>query len=206
MRQSRVGLLVVRHYDRLPLRKHLLNYVVRREGGQMFSLSLRTLLRERANVLVGDYSYGSLLELGSADPFTTIGNYVSIGRNVVRFGAAHPLDELCLHPFWYNPRLGFVGTESDVSRTPCEIAHGAWIGANVTILPGCRRIGVGAVVGAASVVTKDVPDFAIVAGNPAKFIGLRLDEETREALMTDGHWELDPDRARAHLDSLKGRA
>lgn len=52
---------------------------------------------------------------------------------------------------------------------PIVIEDDAWIGGNTTILPGVR-VGHGAVVGAGSVVTKDVPPMTVYAGNPAKFI------------------------------------
>lgn len=52
-----------------------------------------------------------------------------------------------------------------------------WIGARVIVLPCCKRIGHGAIIGAGSVVTKDVPDWAVVAGNPAKVIKLRKEVE-----------------------------
>jgi acetyltransferase-like isoleucine patch superfamily enzyme len=55
-----------------------------------------------------------------------------------------------------------------IARSPLQIADGAWIGANVTILPGVSRIGRRAIVGAGSVVTRDVPDETVVAGAPAK--------------------------------------
>lgn len=58
-------------------------------------------------------------------------------------------------------------------RPPLHIAGDVWIGARAIILPGCKRIGHGAIVGAGSVVTKDVPDWAIVGGNPAKIIKMR---------------------------------
>lgn len=48
-----------------------------------------------------------------------------------------------------------------------------WIGARVTILGKVKRIGTGAIIGAGSVITKDVPDYAIVGGNPAKIIKYR---------------------------------
>jgi acetyltransferase-like isoleucine patch superfamily enzyme len=88
-----------------------------------------------------------------------------------------------MHPYWYNPRFGYVGPDREVERTTCEISDEVWIGANATILPGCTRIGVGAVVGAGSVVTHDVGDFEIVAGNPARPIGARLDSERRKAVL-----------------------
>ena len=48
-----------------------------------------------------------------------------------------------------------------------------WIGARAIILPGCKRIGAHSIIGAGAVVTKDVPDYAIVGGNPAKIIRMR---------------------------------
>ena len=56
------------------------------------------------------------------------------------------------------------------------IGNDAWIGAGCSILPQVKKIGKGAVVGAGSVLTKDVDDWAIVAGNPAKVISFRKDE------------------------------
>ena len=62
---------------------------------------------------------------------------------------------------------------------PVEIGNDAWLGARVMILPGVR-IGDGAVVGSGAVVTKDVPDFSIVVGVPAKVIGIRGETENNE--------------------------
>ncbi|WP_272727707.1 CatB-related O-acetyltransferase [Cellulomonas fimi] len=175
--------LLVRFYGPAgPWRRQILALAVRLEGGQMTSGSLRRLLRERYGVVVGPYSYGSLLEPGAADVGTTIGAYVSVGPGVRRFGAAHPLDDLTLHPYFYNPALGLVGAERDVERTPCVIGDDVWIGAGAVILPGCRRIGRGAVVGAGAVLTRDVPDYAVAVGNPARVIRTRLDETTRQRL------------------------
>ena len=53
------------------------------------------------------------------------------------------------------------------------IGDDVWIGRNVTILPGCKIIGTGCVIGACSVVTKDIPDYEVWAGNPARFIKRR---------------------------------
>ena len=54
-----------------------------------------------------------------------------------------------------------------------EICDDVWIGARSIILQNCCRIGTGAIIGAGSVVTKDVPDFAIVGGNPARILKMR---------------------------------
>lgn len=161
----------------------------------MYSVTLRSVLRDYFDVHVGAYSYGSLCEPGMADRSTTVGRYVSIGPGVRRFGAAHPVEDLSLHPLWFNPSLGVVGPERDVARGPCVIESDAWIGANAIILPGCRRIGYGAIVGAGSIVTRDVPDFTIVAGNPARQIGERLSAAARARLLAERPWDLEPAQA-----------
>lgn len=205
MRSSSIGNLFIHVYSCLPLRNRLLSLIVKLEGGQLFSLTLRTVLKRQYSVDVGPYSYGSLLEPGKADRHTEIGAYVSIGPNVRRIGAAHPMSDLSLHPFWYNAGFGMVEKQSDVERSAISIDHDSWIGANVTILPGCKRIGLGAVVGAGSVVTKDVPDFTIVAGNPAKVIGRRLSEIERKALLEEKPWFLPPREAQRVLLDISQR-
>lgn len=165
MRRSWIGSAFASIYPKIPFRSQLLKRVVAAEGGEMYSLTLRDILEQHHGIRVGNYSYGSLLTVGHCDRNTEIGDYVSIGPNVRRFGAAHPY--IMRHFILFlQPNARPCQSRPDVTRASCWIGHDAWIGANVTILPGCRRIGIGAVVGAGSVLTRDVPDFAIVAGNP----------------------------------------
>ena len=70
------------------------------------------------------------------------------------------------------------------------VEHDAWIGERAVITPGCSRIGLGAVVAAGAVVTKDVADFAVVGGSPARVLKYRFPEETRERLRASQWWEL----------------
>lgn len=66
-----------------------------------------------------------------------------------------------------------IGAEGLLPDDPLEIGVDVWIGARAIILPGCKKIGAHSIIGAGSVVTKDVPDYAIVGGNPAKIIRMR---------------------------------
>lgn len=199
MRRSVFGKLVVLSYAALPFRTTWLKIVVRLEGGDLYSLTLRDILRKRHGVEVGEYSYGSLMIPGQADAQTTIGRYVSIGPGVRRIGASHPLARSSLHPFWYNKALGLATLDDDVIRSSCAIGSDSWIGANVVILPGCKRVGIGAVVGAGSILTSNVPDFAIFAGNPARQIGLRLSEQRRARLLDLQPWRLPPQEMQTEL-------
>ncbi len=102
-----------------------------------------------------------------------IGNGVQINRSVVIDYSGSMIIEdgvmisqeaiVYSHDHGTDPRSEPMGYE----KTICK---GAWIGARAIVLPGCRRIGEGAIIGAGAVVSKDVPDFSIVAGNPAKIV------------------------------------
>ena len=70
------------------------------------------------------------------------------------------------------------------------LEHDIWIGSSVIIIGGIT-VGTGAMIAAGAVVTKDVPPYAIVGGNPAKIIKYRFDEHLREALLNSKWWEID---------------
>lgn len=202
MRVSALARATAKYYARLPARNRFLNVATRLEGGQMTSLSLRRVLRSEYGVDVGPYSYGSLLSPGFADSGTKIGRYVSVGPNVRRFGAGHPIKAGSLHPYWYNPSLGYATAADDVVRTECLIDDDCWIGANVTILPSCARIGIGAVIGAGSVVTRDVGNFEVVVGNPARLVRRRFTDEEEAIVLAIAPWSLDPVDAKMAVEEV----
>jgi acetyltransferase-like isoleucine patch superfamily enzyme len=158
------------------LRKTVLSFAKKSENGEFYSSTLRKIFRDYHKVDVGMYSYGCF-KIPEFGPTTIIGRYCSFAEGVCIFRANHPLTHKSLHPFFYNPRLGIVNNEK-IIRKLIVIGHDVWIGQNAIITPSVNRIGNGAVIGAGAVVTKDVPDFAVVAGNPAKVIKYRFDSET----------------------------
>ena len=112
-----------------------------------------------------------------------VGNHVGFGKNFKMLNRKLKVDDylmmgedvLFLGGNHYHERtdipMGVQGSSND--KTPIYIASDVWIGARAIVLPGCKRIGHGAIIGAGSVVSKDVPDFAIVGGNPAKILKMR---------------------------------
>ncbi len=114
-----------------------------------------------------DFRVGTEVALGagfkSLNRIVTIGNYLMMGEDVLFLGGSHHFESLEIP----------MGHQGGGGKTELKINDDVWIGARVIILPGCKRIGTGSIIGAGSVVTKDVPDFAIVGGNPAKVIKYR---------------------------------
>lgn len=119
---------------------------------------------------IGDYCFvGENSYIWSAKRIS-IGNRVLIGHNTNIFdNTTHPIDADARHrEFKQIIEVGHP-TSLDLQEKEVIIEDDAWIGASVIILRGVR-VGKGAIVGAGSVVTKDVPPFTFVAGNPAKVI------------------------------------
>lgn len=107
-----------------------------------------------------------------------IGAFTSIANDVVIGGARHPMEWVGMSPVFYAGRDSviekFATHQLPLSRN-VKIGNDVWIGRSALILAGVC-IGDGAVVGAGSVVTKDVPPYSVVGGNPAKHIKYRFDE------------------------------
>jgi acetyltransferase-like isoleucine patch superfamily enzyme len=152
------------------------NYQARRGaiviGSRCHILGQLLVLGHGGNIRVGRSCYlGEDSRIWSADSIT-IGDRVLISHSVnIHDHNAHSLSAYDRHlhvsEIFTN---GHPKKLEEVASAPIVIEDDAWIGFNSTILKGVT-IGRGAVVGAATVVTKDIPAYAIVAGNPAKIIG-----------------------------------
>ena len=116
-----------------------------------------------------------------------IGKYCSISWNVSITGNTHNYKTLSPHPLSHFPSFGFVEEVTPLENKTIKIGNDVWIGMNACVLPGVE-IGDGAIIGAGSVVTKDVPAYAIVVGNPAKVIKYRFCDEVIDCLIQCQWW------------------
>lgn len=153
------------------------------------SRALREWFRTRHRIDVGLYSYGCFDQWRMPGPLV-VGRYCSIAKTVRSAPINHPFDAMTTHPALYEKKFGVVAEDIHYSD-PQVIEDDVWIGHNAVILPGCRRIGRGAIVGAGAIVTRDVPRYAVVAGNPAKVLRTRFDPELQAALEDSRWWTMD---------------
>ncbi|MBQ6843138.1 MAG: CatB-related O-acetyltransferase [Agathobacter sp.] len=152
-------------------------------------------------VQVGRATYGDLNILNFGDScHVRIGNYCSIAASVLFVACAdHHLNHISTYPF----KVQCLGTHTQeaISKGDIVLEDDVWIGQAATILSGVH-IGQGAVVAAGAMVTKDVPPYAIVGGNPARIIKYRFDEALIEELLKIDYAKLEPEQVEAHLDDL----
>ena len=175
--------------------------VASREGGLQESRTLREYTSEKYKVHVGMYSYGCCFTPGfNLGGEVFIGKYCSLATNIHYFGANHPMDYVSMSPYFYNQAFGKMVT--DVKRETLRIGNDVWIGYGAIITSNCHKIGNGAVIAAGSVVTKDVPPYAVVGGSPARVIKYRFDEDTINIIEKSHWWEKSPDECMKHYDVI----
>lgn len=173
----------------------------------------------RKNALISEYTYFEgcciLHTMGFAS-YThssycemTVGRFCSIASNIKIMGMRHPIERVSSSGVTYDrakPHYRAIYDDFGISKDvisdpdiqlfgdPPIIDHDVWIGDNVTLARGIR-LHTGCVVATGSVVTKDVPPYAIVGGVPAKVIKYRFSEfgdSVREKLLNSRWWDLDP--------------
>lgn len=171
----------------------------------------------RPNIIVGDYTY---YDDDGAEDFEKhvthhyefigdkliIGKFCAIGKGVefIMNGANHRMNSASTYPFnimgggWerVTPSLKDLPIKGDT-----VVGNDVWIGQNVTVLPGVH-IGDGAIIGANSVVSKDVQPYTVVGGNPIKLIRRRFDDGTTEFLLGLKWWDWSAEKIFKNLELL----
>jgi acetyltransferase-like isoleucine patch superfamily enzyme len=136
---------------------------------------------DREKVHVGKKTYGGLRVMTFCNTCSKliIGNYCSIAGGVFfLLDSGHPIHNISTYPF----KVKCFGYEAEaICKGNIIVGDDVWIGVNSIINSGIK-IGQGAIIASGSVVTKDVEPYAIVGGNPAKFIKYRFDEKIRQRL------------------------
>lgn len=172
----------------------------------------------RPNIIIGDYTYYD--DAAGAEKFEQhvthhyeflgdkliIGKFCAIASGVefVMNGANHRMNSVTTYPFnimghgWEKstPALEDLPFKGDT-----VVGNDVWIGQQVTIMPGVN-IGDGSIIAANSVVTKDVPPYHIVGGNPSRILKRRFDEELIDYLLEIKWWEWPAEKIFQNLDQL----
>lgn len=172
----------------------------------------------RPNIIAGEYSYYD--DPDGAERFEEhvthhyeflgdrliIGKFCAIARGVefIMNGANHRMNSVTTYPFnimgggWetFAPKLKDLPFKGDT-----VVGNDVWIGQHVTVLPGVH-IGDGAIIGANSVVAKDIPPYCIAAGDPCRIIRKRFDDELIQYLLTLKWWDWDADKIFQNMGAL----
>lgn len=137
---------------------------------------------------LGTYGDMEVFEWGEGANLT-VGSYSSIGSGVKIFlGGEHRVDWVTTYPFNALNKSARQIAGHPKTKGGVSVGSDVWIGSEALILSGVT-IGHGAVVGARAVVTKDVPPYAIVAGNPAHLLKYRFSPEIIERLLKVKWWD-----------------
>ena len=174
----------------------------------------------RKNIIVGDYTYYDApfgaenfekdnvpYQYSFSKEKLIIGKFCAIAAGVkfITSSANHKLDGFSTFPF------GIMGhgweKQQDLGLLPNKgdniVGNDVWLGCYSTIMPAVK-IGDGAIIGAMSVVTKDVPPYSIVAGNPAKVVRMRFDDKTIEELLKIKWWDWSKEKITRNITAITG--
>lgn len=179
-------------------------------------------LVDRPNIEIGEYTYYD--DPDGPDRFADkcvlhhydfIGDRLVIGRfcaiaegaRFIMNGANHTMSGFSTYPFnifGHGWEAGFdVASWEKEVRGDTVVGNDVWIGMEAVIMPGVT-IGDGAIVAARAVVTRDVPAYAIVAGNAARVVRMRFDKTTIRRLLAVAWWDWPVDRISRNLDAIRG--
>lgn len=170
----------------------------------------------RPNIEIGDYTYyddprgPEFFEANVLYHFEFTGDKLIVGKFCciaaetcfLMNGGNHPTDWLTLYPF---PIFGHGWETAMPASWPTKgdtvVGNDVWLGYRALVMPGVQ-IGNGAIVATAAVVTKDVPAYAIVGGNPAKILRHRFDEAIIERLQALAWWDWAPEKITRNVRAL----
>lgn len=172
----------------------------------------------RATIIVGEYTYYD--DPNGAERFEEhvthhyefngdrliIGKFCAIAAGIefIMNGANHRINSVTTYPFNIMGH-GWECSTPAMSDLPLKgdtvVGNDVWIGQNVTVLPGVH-IGDGAIIGANSVVAKDIPAYHIAAGNPCKIIRKRFDDELIDYLLKLKWWDWSAEKIFRNLEAL----
>ena len=170
--------------------------------GAYCEVGARTMLLD---VTMGNYSY---VVNDSQITYTTIGNFCSIAAMTRINPGNHPMHRATQAHFTYRASAYFPSENDEAEffewrrSHRVHIGHDVWIGHGAIVLPG-RSIGTGAVVAAGAIVTKDVPAYTIVGGNPARPIKRRFPEAIADRLVALAWWDWDHEALRCALPDFR---
>jgi hypothetical protein len=171
--------------------------------GAYTEVGARTTLLE---VELGDYSY---VVNDSDIAYTTIGKFTSIAAMTRINPGNHPMERASQSHFSYRASAYFEGERDEEAffawrrAQHVTIGHDVWIGHAAIVLPG-RTIGNGAVIGAGSVVTKDIPAYAVAVGNPARVVRKRFADDIAARLERLSWWDWPHKLLHAALADFRG--
>lgn len=152
----------------------------------------------------GDYSYVvNDSDIAHAD----VGKFCSIASHVRINPGNHPLERVALNHFTYRSSAYGLGDDDPAifawrRSKPVALGHDVWVGHGAIVMAGVS-LGTGAAIGAGAVVTKDVPEFAVAVGNPARVIRHRFPPGIQAALLRVAWWDWPHARLRAHLRDFR---
>lgn len=169
--------------------------------GRFCEVGARTKVAESG---FGDYSY---VVNDSDIIYTTVGKFCSIAAHTRINPGNHPLERVMLSHVSYRSSAYGLGPDDpgffDWRRgSAVTLGDDVWIGHGAIVLPGLT-IGSGAAVGAGTIVTKDVPPFAVVVGNPGRVIRLRFPEGVVESLLRIAWWDWPHARIGTAMDDFR---
>ena len=170
------------------------------------------------NIIVGEYTYYD--EINGAENFEShvthhydfigdkliIGKFCAIAKGIefIMNGANHRINAITTYPFNIM-KNGWEKSAPSLSDLKLKgntiIGNDVWIGQNVTVLPAVH-IGDGAIIGANSVVAKDIPPYSVAVGNPCEVKRKRFDEDLIEYLLKIKWWDWSAEKIFKNMEAL----